>query len=109
MYHAKNPVTLRDEHLFPSVPMYNRRESFTKFDLDTLFFAFYYEQGTYQQYLAAIELKKKNWMFHKKYHTWFRKTEGQETLQKVTFCSINIFYRTRSMYISILRQHGAKN
>jgi CCR4-NOT transcriptional regulation complex NOT5 subunit len=26
---------------------------------DTLFFIFYYQQGTYQQYLAARELKKK--------------------------------------------------
>ena len=74
----KYPVSLREENLFPTVPMYNRRESFAKFDLDTLFFAFYYQQGTYQQYLAAVELKKKNWMFHKKYHTWFRKPDQIE-------------------------------
>lgn len=61
--------------MFPTVPMYNRKDNFSKFDLDTLFFAFYYQQGTYQQYLAAMELKKKSWMFHKKYHTWFRKAE----------------------------------
>ena len=28
---------------------------------DTLFFIFYFQQGTYQQYLAAKELKKLAW------------------------------------------------
>lgn len=64
--------------MFPTVPMYNRKENFQRFDLETLFFAFYYQQGTYQQYLAAMELKRKNWLFHKKYHTWFRKAEPSD-------------------------------
>lgn len=68
--------------MFPTVPLFNRRENFAAFDLDTLFFSFYYQQGTYQQYLAAIELKKKNWMFHKKYQTWFRKVEASDQLSK---------------------------
>jgi CCR4-NOT transcription complex subunit 3 len=34
---------------------------FEKFDVDTLFFIFYFHQGTYQQYLAARELKKQSW------------------------------------------------
>lgn len=71
----KHPVPLKEENMFPTVPLYNRRENFAKFDLDTLFFAFYYQQGTYQQYLAAIELKKQNWQFNKKYKTWFKKVE----------------------------------
>lgn len=64
--------------------MYNRRDNFLKFDLDTLFFAFYYQQGTYQQYLAAVELKKLNWMFHKKYNTWFKRTESNEPVAAVS-------------------------
>ena len=32
--------------------------AFERYDVDTLFFIFYYQQGTYQQYLAAKELKK---------------------------------------------------
>lgn len=63
--------------------MFNRRDSFAKFDLDTLLFAFYYKQGSYQQYLAAVELKKKNWMFHKKYHTWFRRADPNEPVVRV--------------------------
>lgn len=41
--------TLRgQETMYPTLPQYNRRENFSKFDLDTLFFAFYYQQGTQQ-------------------------------------------------------------
>ena len=32
-------------------------------------------QGTYQQYLAARELKKQSWRFHKRYSTWFQRYE----------------------------------
>jgi hypothetical protein len=32
-------------------------------------------QGTYQQYLAAKELKKQSWRYHKKYNTWFQRHE----------------------------------
>ncbi len=62
---------------YPTVPMYARKENFAQFDLETLFFAFYHQQGTPQQYLAAVELKKKQWQFNKKFETWFRKAESQ--------------------------------
>ncbi|XP_068634326.1 uncharacterized protein [Aristolochia californica] len=42
---------------------------------DTLFFAFYYQQNMYQQYLAARELKKQSWRYHRKYYTWFQRHE----------------------------------
>ncbi|XP_051149301.1 general negative regulator of transcription subunit 3-like isoform X2 [Andrographis paniculata] len=42
---------------------------------DILFFSFYYQQNTYQQYLAAKELKKQSWRFHKKFNTWFQRHE----------------------------------
>merc|ERR1719231_1552608 len=48
---------------------------FEKLNPDTLFFIFYYQPGTYQQYLAARELKRKSWRFHKKYCTWFQRHE----------------------------------
>ncbi|KAJ1958248.1 general negative regulator of transcription subunit 5 [Linderina pennispora] len=47
----------------------------SRLDLDTLFFAFYYLPNTYQQYLAAKELKRQSWRFHKKYYTWFQRYE----------------------------------
>lgn len=48
---------------------------FEKYDLDTLFFIFYYQQGSYQQHLAAKELKKLSWRYHTKYLTWFQRHE----------------------------------
>lgn len=35
-------------------------------------------QNTYQQYLAAKELKKQSWRYHKKYNTWFQRHEEPE-------------------------------
>lgn len=49
---------------------------FERFDVDTLFFIFYFQKDTYEQYLAAKELKKRAWRFHKKYLTWFKRLEA---------------------------------
>lgn len=56
-------------------PNFDDASMFEKFDTDTLFFIFYYQQGTYQQYLAAKELKRQSWRYHKKYLTWFQRHE----------------------------------
>jgi len=62
---------------YPQIPLpvFEAPAIFEKFDTDTLFFIFYYQQGTYQQYLAARELKKQSWRYHKKYLTWFQRHE----------------------------------
>lgn len=54
---------------------FSRPEFFSSLEPDTLFFIFYHLQGTYQQYLAARELKNQAWRFHKKYLTWFQRFE----------------------------------
>lgn len=73
----KQPAHLSlGNHEFPTVPAFARKENFACFDLETLFFAFYHQQGTQQQYLAAVELKKKGWQFNKKFETWFRKADA---------------------------------
>jgi len=46
---------------------------FSQIDVETLFYVFYFLPGTYQQYLAAKELKKQSWRFHVKYLTWFQR------------------------------------
>eukprot|EP00184_Porphyridium_aerugineum_P006371 CAMPEP_0184707216 /NCGR_PEP_ID=MMETSP0313-20130426/37160_1 /TAXON_ID=2792 /ORGANISM="Porphyridium aerugineum, Strain SAG 1380-2" /LENGTH=742 /DNA_ID=CAMNT_0027168791 /DNA_START=338 /DNA_END=2566 /DNA_ORIENTATION=+ len=56
-------------------PVFENEALFARFSQDTLFYTFYYQQGTYQQYLAAKQLKKQNWRFHKKYYTWFQRHE----------------------------------
>ena len=62
---------------YPSTPssVFENPAVFEKLGTDCLFFIFYYAQGTYQQYLAARELKKQSWRFHKKYMTWFQRHE----------------------------------
>eukprot|EP00005_Dracoamoeba_jomungandri_P005628 CAMPEP_0174262368 /NCGR_PEP_ID=MMETSP0439-20130205/12932_1 /TAXON_ID=0 /ORGANISM="Stereomyxa ramosa, Strain Chinc5" /LENGTH=526 /DNA_ID=CAMNT_0015347065 /DNA_START=66 /DNA_END=1643 /DNA_ORIENTATION=+ len=66
----------------PSVPspVFYNPAIFEKFDTDTLFFIFYYQQGTYQQHLAARELKKQSWRYHKKYLTWFQRHKQPKEL-----------------------------
>ncbi|KAF7819301.1 CCR4-NOT transcription complex subunit 3-like isoform X1 [Senna tora] len=58
-----------------SNPAFWERVGVEPFGTDTLFFAFYYQQNTYQQYLAAKELKKQSWRYHRKYNTWFQRHE----------------------------------
>lgn len=53
---------------------------FAKMDVDTLFYVFYYQQGTYAQYLAAKELKSRSWRFHKHFVTWFQRHEEPKSI-----------------------------
>uniref|UniRef100_A0A0D9VX03 NOT2/NOT3/NOT5 C-terminal domain-containing protein n=1 Tax=Leersia perrieri TaxID=77586 RepID=A0A0D9VX03_9ORYZ len=63
-----------------SNPAFWERMGSDSLSTDMLFFAFYYQQNTYQQFLTARELKKQSWRFHRKYNTWFqRHVEPQVT------------------------------
>ncbi|KAF9968869.1 general negative regulator of transcription subunit 5 [Mortierella alpina] len=80
-YSPKNPFSTPS--YYPQSPpsgLFENAAMFEKFDIDTLFFVFYYQQGTYQQYLAARELKKQSWRFHKKYLTWFQRHEEPKAI-----------------------------
>ena len=80
---SQRSVDHRPRNVYPTHPSFPRTplrptetpEVFEKFDTDTLFFIFYYQQGTYAQFLAARELKKQSWRYHKKYMTWFQRHE----------------------------------
>jgi CCR4-NOT transcription complex subunit 3 len=72
-YTPPNPYQTPDYYPQTVHPAFNFPETFSKFDVDTLFFIFYYQQASYQQYLAAKELKKQSWRFHKKFQTWFQR------------------------------------
>lgn len=61
-------------------PIFDDPSLYKRVDVDTLFYVFYYKQGTYQQYLAAKELKKQSWRFHKQYQTWFQRHEEPKTI-----------------------------
>ena len=74
-YTPRNPYTTHQA--FPSQPPSFPESAalFEKLPYDSLFLAFYYQQGTYQQHLASKQLKKHSWRFHKKYLTWFQRHE----------------------------------
>lgn len=74
-YTPQNPYPAPSS--YPATPsnIFDNPQIFEKLGTDALFFIFYYAQGTYQQYLAARELKKQSWRFHKKYLTWFQRHE----------------------------------
>ncbi|KNC98651.1 uncharacterized protein SPPG_06333 [Spizellomyces punctatus DAOM BR117] len=74
-YIPKNPYPVPTYYPQLPLPLFENPSVFEKFDTDVLFFIFYYQQGTYQQYLAARELKRQSWRFHKKYLTWFQRHE----------------------------------
>lgn len=67
---------------FPSdpLPIFDNPQLYSKIDPDTLFYVFYYRQGTPQQYLAAKALKDQSWRFHKQYQTWFQRHEEPKNI-----------------------------
>lgn len=74
LYVPRNPY--RTPSYFPSTPsdyFSSTSNIWRRFTSDTLFFIFYFQQGTCQQYLAARELKRQSWRYHKNYLTWFQR------------------------------------
>jgi len=67
---------------FPQEPLsiFDDSRLYSKIDPDTLFYVFYYKQGTYQQFLAAKALKDQSWRFHKQYQTWFQRHEEPKSI-----------------------------
>jgi CCR4-NOT transcription complex subunit 3 len=51
-----------------------------KLSSDTLFFMFYYMEGTKAQFLAAQGLKKLSWRFHTRYMMWFQRFEEPKVI-----------------------------
>ncbi|XP_037094146.1 CCR4-NOT transcription complex subunit 3-like [Pollicipes pollicipes] len=69
-------------HLCPQVPPpgSDSIDFFLKLSVETLFFIFYYMEGTKAQYLAAKALKKQSWRFHTKYMMWFQRHEEPKVI-----------------------------
>ena len=72
LYNPRMPA--RTPPYFPQVPhpALNSFATFEKFELDTLFFIFYYEPATYRQTLATAELKRRGWAFDAQTKRWSR-------------------------------------
>lgn len=75
-------VKFHSHSRYPQEPLsiFDDPRLYTKIDPDTLFYVFYYKQGTYQQYLAARALKDQSWRFHKQYQTWFQRHEEPKSI-----------------------------
>lgn len=74
-YVPKHPAVTPASYPQAQAPIIDNPLFWDRLDPDALFFAFYYQQNTYQQYLAARELKKQSWRYHRKYNTWFQRHE----------------------------------
>lgn len=81
-YRPKNPYKTPDYYPTQPLPIFDKPAVFEKFDIDTLFFIFYHQQSTKQQYFASNELKKQSWRYHTKYLTWFRRHEEPKVIDK---------------------------
>ncbi|CAG5089579.1 Similar to Cnot3: CCR4-NOT transcription complex subunit 3 (Mus musculus) [Cotesia congregata] len=57
-------------------------EFFQRLSTETLFFIFYYMEGSKGQYLAAKALKKQSWRFHTKYMMWFQRHEEPKIINE---------------------------
>ncbi|KRZ31487.1 CCR4-NOT transcription complex subunit 3 [Trichinella pseudospiralis] len=62
------------------LPLSDTFEHFNRLSPETLFFVFYYLQGTKSQYLAAKALKRQSWRFHTKYMMWFQRLEEPKVI-----------------------------
>ncbi|KAF2726269.1 hypothetical protein K431DRAFT_280293 [Polychaeton citri CBS 116435] len=80
-YRPQNPYMYTPSH-YPQEPLgiFDDPRLYSRIDTDSLFYAFYYRQGTYQQFLAAKALKQQSWRFHKQYQTWFQRHEEPKTI-----------------------------
>ncbi|KYG49656.1 hypothetical protein M433DRAFT_139908 [Acidomyces richmondensis BFW] len=80
-YVPSSPYAYTPAH-YPQEPLgiFSDPVLYQRIDTDSLFYAFYYRQGTYQQYLAAKALKQQSWRFHKQYQTWFQRHEEPKNI-----------------------------
>ncbi|TKR66904.1 hypothetical protein L596_023131 [Steinernema carpocapsae] len=79
-YLPKMPCTVPS--YYPQSPPSNAdtMEYYLRLSPETLFFAFYYMEGSRAQLLAAKALKKLSWRFHTKYLMWFQRHEEPKAI-----------------------------
>lgn len=69
-----------------------------KATLDTLFYIFYYQQNTYNQYFAARILKQRMWRYHTKYLTWFQRYEEPIEVTEEYECGTYVYFDNESSW-----------
>lgn len=81
----KLPEGFVEKYNMPKYPALDTAKLISNFSDSTLFFIFYYQQGTPSQVLAADELVKRKWYYQPKYMTWFRDNESSKDPAKGKF------------------------
>lgn len=79
-YLPRNPCPTPPYHCQVMPAHMDSPEFFQRLSTETLFFIFYYQEGTKAQYLAAKALKRQSWRFHTKYMMWFQRHEEPKTI-----------------------------
>jgi len=79
-YLPPNPCPVPTYYPQQCLPHSDSIEFFHRLSTESLFFIFYFMEGTKAQYLAAKALKKQSWRFHTKYMMWFQRHEEPKTI-----------------------------
>ncbi len=100
-YLPRNPCPT--PHYYPQLPPpgSDSIEFFQRLSTETLFFIFYYMEGTKAQYLAAKALKKQSWRFHTKYMMWFQRHEEPKVINDEYEQVRNPHYFTESPKVTL--------
>ncbi len=81
-YLHRQPITTPLHYPQTQLPHADTIEFFQRLSTESLFFIFYYMEGTKAQYLAAKALKKQSWRFHTKYMMWFQRHEEPKIINE---------------------------
>lgn len=81
-YLPRSPYHTPPYYLQSPLPHSDTLEFYQRLATETLFFVFYYMEGTKAQYLAAKALKKQSWRFHTKYMMWFQRHEEPKIINE---------------------------
>ncbi|CDS40991.1 CCR4 NOT transcription complex subunit 3 [Echinococcus multilocularis] len=94
---TKRPINVPS--FFPLEPFkgHDLEEYYMKMDAQTLFFIFYYFEGTRAQYFAAKALKRMSWRFHTKYMYWFQRNEEPKQITEEFESGAYVFYDFETM------------
>jgi len=91
-YVPRNPFQTPDYYPQAQNPVLSTAGIFSQLDVETLFYVFYFLPGTYQQYLAAKELKRQSWRFHVKYLTWFQRHSEPQAITEEYEQGIYVYF-----------------
>jgi CCR4-NOT transcription complex subunit 3 len=75
-------ILINTPNYYPQTPPngHDSIDFLNKLTSDSLFFMFYYMEGTKAQFLAAQALKKLSWRFHTRYMMWFQRFEEPKVI-----------------------------